>query len=214
MPFDLSIPFANSQKGGPSAPLLSDERAVLTQPYGGKWYHASKQGRMFTGNAANTGLTLPIFSNTAQVFGLWNPSGSGVNAIITGIRGTYVSATSVPGGYCLALSRNAGASLATGGISVFTEGTPERALLGTSIGGNKVRFTPSAATVIAPVIARQLGINQTTVPATDATNLFVAFKEDYDGDLVVTPNTAVWIAGNVATVCVICPSITWIEEPV
>ncbi len=214
MPFDLSIPYASSQKGGPSAPLLSDERALLIQPYGGKWYHAAKQGRMFTGNSAAAGAALPIFSNTAQVFGLWNPSGSGVNGIITGLRGAYVSGTAAAGGYCLGFSRNAGAGLATGGISAFTEGTPERALLGSAIGGNRIRFCPLTATVIAPVIARQLGINQTVPPATDATNLFVAFKEDFDGDLVLTPNTALWVCGNIATVCVIACSISWVEENV
>ena len=208
------LPYWNSAKGGETRPALSDERGLLMQQLGPKYYHLAKQGMVFTGNSAAGGSVLPIFSNTAQVFGIWNPAGSGVNACIINVRGTYVSTTGAAGGYVLAVCKNAGSAIATGGISVFTQGTPERGIVGSGLGGNKVLFTPSAATVIAPVILRQLGISQTVLTATDATNLWSAFKEDYDGDLVVAPNTAVFLAGNIATLCTIASSITWAEIPV
>src|SRR4051812_41287057 len=100
------MPFENQRKGGPAAPLLSDERAQLVQPYGGKWYHAAKQGRIFTGNDAAAGQVLPIYSATAQKFGIWNPPGSGVNGVLVNLRGTFVSTTGAAGGYALGLLRN------------------------------------------------------------------------------------------------------------
>lgn len=212
--FGLNFPFANPFRGSPAPPLLSDERGLLTQSVGGKWYHAAKQGRVFTGNMAATGIVLPIFSATAQVFGLWNPAGSGVNGVLVGLRGTYVDTTGAAGGYCLAVNKNIGGSLATGGISAFTDGTPERGMIGSGVGGNRIRFTPSAATTIAPTVARQLGVNQLVITATDATNGFFAFKEDFDGDLVLPPNTAIWVAGNIATLAKLAVSITWAEENV
>lgn len=208
----IELPFFNTFKGGEVSPLLSDERAQLVQQINGRWYHASKQGKLFIGNSAAGGSVLPIFSNTAQVFGLWNPAGSGVNGILVGLRGTYVSTTGAAGGYCLGLTRNAGSALATGGISAFTETAPERGLLGSNVGGNKIRFTASAATVLAPVIGRQLGQNQLVITATDATSPAYTFKEDFDGDVVLAPNTAIWLAGNIATLATYASSIMWVEE--
>lgn len=211
---ELLVPFNNGNKGGPTSPLLSDERALITQDRGGRWMHAAKQGRGFVGTAAATGVILPIFSNTAQVFGIWNPAGSGVNAIIASLRATYVSGTGAAGGYIFGVTKNAGASLATGGISVFTEAAPDPMILGGPTGGNKCRFTGSAATVLAPTIGRSLGISQLVTTAADATNVTFSFEVLFDGDLIVAPNTAIWLAGNIATVCVWAPSIAWVEENV
>lgn len=210
----IKFPFWNRAKGADTAPLLSDDNGLLMQPVGGKWMQASKHGKLYTGNMAATGIVLPLFSATAQVFGLWNPSDSGVNGWLVGVRATYVDTTGASGGYCLAVNKKIGASLATGGISAFTEGTPECGLIGSKLGGNRIRFTPSAATTIAPTVARQLGINQLVITATDATNMFSAFKEDFDGEFGIPPGTAVWLAGNIATLAKLACSISWVEEPV
>lgn len=208
------LTYANSVKGDEARPLISDNRSQLTQDSCGKWYHAAKQGRVFTGNAAAAGAVLPIYSNTAQVFGLWNPAGSGVNCVFINLAATYVSTTGAAGGFVLGIMKNAGASIATGGISVFTQGTPEPGIAGSQIGGNKVLFTPSAATVIAPTILRHLGVNQLVMTAADATNTTFAFYRDFDGELSVAPNNAVFLAGNIATLSIWAASLTWCEEPI
>lgn len=209
-----NLPFFNANKGAEAKPMLSDERALLTQSYGGKWYNAAKQGRVFTGNAAAAGSVLPIFSNTAQVFGIWNPANSGVNAVFINLAATYVSTTGAAGGFVLGVMKDAGSSKATGGISAFTEGTPERGLIGGQRGGNRVLFTPSAATVIAPTILRHLGINQLVLTAADTANTTFGYYRDFDGDLVVGPNHAVFLAGNIATLSIWAASLTWAEEPI
>lgn len=209
---NFRLPFFNSSRNEAS-PMLSDERGVLTQQACGKWYHLAKQGRVFTGNAAAAGAVLPIYTATAQVFGIWNPAGSNVNAVLISLRGTYVDTTGAAGGYCLAVNKNIGGQLATGAISAFTEGTPERGLVGATSGsgGNKVRFAPGAATTIAPTLLRQLGINQLVTTAAEDEQVTFAFKEDFDGDLVVGPGTAVWVCGNIATLSKWACSLTWAE---
>ena len=207
------LPYFNGSKAE-AKPVLSDDRALLTQPHGGKWAHLAKQGRVFTGNSAAAGSVLPIFSNTAQVFGLWNKASSGVNCVLINVASSYVSTTGAAGGYVLGVMKDAGSGLATGAISAFTAGTPERGLVGSGLGGNKVAFTPSAATVVAPTILRHLGIGQLVITAADATNTTFAFNKDFDGDLIIAPGNAVFLAGNIATLTIWAASITWAEVDV
>jgi hypothetical protein len=183
--------------------------------HNGRWYQACKEGRLFTGNAAATGLVLPIYSATAQLFGLWNPANSGVNLIVIGVRGAYVSTTGAAGGYCWGLLPNAGSNVATAApISAFTTTTPQKGLMGGSVGGNKVFFTGSAATVTTGlmVLGRQLGINQLVLTATEAVIGTFPFSEDYDGDFCVAPGNAVFLCGNISTLTTWAPSVVWAEE--
>jgi len=212
-----NLPFFNSQKGSEAKPMLSDDRGLLTQPAGGRWYHTAKQGKLFTGNSAAAGLVLPIYSNTAQVFGIWNPAGSGVNAVLVNLRMTYVDTTGAAGGYVLGLLRDAGAAVGTAApISAFTRTTPERGLFGAATGGNKVLFTGSAATVTTGlmVIGRNLGLNQLVTTAADATTVPWTMKEDFDGEISLSPGNAMFVAGNIATLSKWAVSLTWAEEPV
>jgi hypothetical protein len=212
MSLDIALPYANSAKGTPAPPLLSDERAQLTQPYAGSLYHLAKQGKVFTGNSDAAGTVLPIFSATAQKFGLWNPSGSGVIGILHQVAMTYVSTTGAAGGYVLAINKTVGAQIATGGISVFTEGVPENSL-GTT-GGNKIKFAPATATTIAPTIWRHLGMNQLVTTAADATTVPWTMTQKFDGDCLVYPGTAVWLCGNIATLTQWASCFVWAEVPV
>ena len=210
---NLQLPFRSPFKGVPGSPQMSDSGAVLVQSLADKHAQAAREGRLFIGSAAAAGAILPIFSATAQKFGIWNPAGSGVIANVIGLSMTYVSATAAAGGYVLAINRHAGSSLATGGISAFTEDLEVDNALSGKLGGNKVRFAPAAATTLAPVIWRHLGLNQDVIPATAAVTLAAHNHREFDGDCLVEPSTAVWIAGNISTICVWACSIAWIEEP-
>lgn len=212
-----TLPYANSMKGADAKPLMSDDRAQMVQPVGGRWYHAAKQGKLFIGNSAAAGLVLPIYSATAQLFGLWNKSNSGVNAVLASLRMTYVSTTGAAGGYVLGLLQNAGGSVGTAApISAFTPGAPLRGMMSEQTGGNRVSFTPSAATVTTGlmVVGRNLGINQLVTTAADATTTPWTAKEDFDGDVILPPGNALFVCGNIATLSVWAVSLTWAEEPV
>ncbi len=183
----------------------------------GKWYGASRAGKLFVGSAAASGIVLPIYSATAQVFGFWNPPQSGVNLVMVSLRMTYVDTTGAAGGYVWGLLRNVSAAAGTAApISAFTPTVPERGMMGGATGGNKVSFTGSACTVTTGlmVAARQIGLNQLVTTAADATTVPWTAREDYDGDLILAPGNGLFLAGNIATLTKWVPSATWIEEPV
>lgn len=181
------------------------------------WYSEAKAGRVFTGNAAATGLILPIYSGTAQLFGLWNRANSGVNLCVLGLRASLVDTTGAAGGFCWGLLQDAGSQVGTAApISAFTKTTALKGLMGGSTGGNKVDFTGSAATVTTGlmVIGRQLGINQLVLtPATTGATAF-NFAEDYNGTFNVAPGNAIFLCGNIATLSKWAPTVIWAEQPI
>jgi hypothetical protein len=176
---------------------------------------ATREGRLFSGTAAATGLVLPIYSATAQLFGLWNPANSGVNAFLVSVRLGYVDTTGAAGGFVWGLLRDAGSNVATAApISAFTDTTPERGLVGTAKGGNRVRFTGSAATVTTGlmVLGEQLGLNQLVLTAADATNPVFTVAREYRGETAITPGTALFLCGNISTLSKWVPTVKWVEE--
>lgn len=211
---DLLVPYFNTNRGAARSPMLSDDGGLLTQPASLALAHAAKQRKVFTAPAAAAGGVLPIFSNTAQLFGLWNPAGSGVVAIVREIAQTYVSTTGAAGGFVLGVVKNAGAGqgAAGQGITAWTD-IPvfDGRTNGKESTQNKCRAS-SAATVVAPVILRHLGLNQLVITAADATNVQWKAVSQFEGDLQVEPNTAIFLAGNIATLIIMAPSFTWEEE--
>lgn len=177
---------------------------------------AGLQGRIFVGNAAAAGFVLPIYSNTAQKFGLWNPAGNTKVAKILEITWSYVSTTGAAGGFVLGHVKQAPSAEATGAnISAFTDGVLNATIFNGRIGdpiAPTCRFTPSAATVTAPVIGRHLGINQLVLTATDATN--AQWKASYrpEGSLWLPAGNAIFLAGNIATLITAAPTIVWEEQ--
>lgn len=211
----FSLPFFNSARGGDAKPVLSDERATLVQSAEGTYWHAAKQRKVFTSNMAAAGAVLPIFSNTTQQFGLFNPLGSGVNCNIIEVALTYVDTTGAAGGYVLALVKNAGGGLATGGnVAAATVLSVWDGLSNGNASSASKAFGITAATVTAPVIWRHIGQNQLVTTAADATTVPWTAKARFDGDCGIQPGTALFVAGNIATLTKWACSITWSEEPV
>lgn len=175
------------------------------------WSPDVQAGRVFSATSAAAGVVLPIYSNTAQIVGLWNPGNSGVNCFIISVALTYVDTTGAATGFVLGINKSIGSSLATGGISAFTAAAPDRALGGT--GGNRVLCTTSAATTIAPTLWRSLGINQLVLTATDTATPPDRYRA-FDGDCVVPPNNAIWLGGNIAQLSKWVATICWSERPV
>lgn len=212
---NLWLPFRRNT-GDPAQPLLSDERALSTQAFQGAGYDAARRGRVFTGNMAAAGAVIPIYSNTAQVCGIWNPAGNKYNLVPLEIAVTYIDTTGAAGGYVLGLVAAAPSVVATAAsISAFTDG-----VLGTSIFNGLVgsgpaptcRFTPSAATVTAPVVLRHLGLNQNAFTAAGTGQMPYTSRIDFDGKLQIPPGNAIFFAGNIATLAKLAVSMTWAEE--
>src|SRR3990167_1732488 len=138
----------------------------MTTPSALSLYDSAVAGNLFTGSIAAAGVVLPIYSNTTQQCGLWNPVGSGKDIVLVKISLTYVDTTGAAGGFCLGYLSNAPAAIGTGlSITAFTE----TAAVSNYPGGgfaSVAKFGQGATlTVTAPVVKRQLGLNQNAFTA-------------------------------------------------
>lgn len=176
------------------------------------WYDLAKQGTVYTGNIAAAGVVLPIYSNTTQQVGLWNPVGSGKDILLMKIALTYIDTTGAAGGYCLGYLSNAPAAIGTGlAITAFTE----TAAVSNYPGGgfsSVAKFGQGATlTVTAPVVKRQLALNQNAFTAAGTGQMPYTAEITFDGEEVLTPGTAVFVCGNIATLAKFSGSIVWAE---
>ena len=177
------------------------------------WYGLAKQGRIFTGNIAAAGVILPIYSNTTQQVGLWNPYGNTKDLIVKNIALTYVSGTGAAAGFTIGYLGNAPAAVGTGlAITAFTETAAVPGYGSTGNLAQSAKFGQGATlTVSAPSLLRQLGLNQTVLTAATTSSPQWQTSFDFDGDLVVTPGSAIFLAGNIAQLSTWTGSITWAE---
>ena len=177
-------------------------------------YNVARQGKTFTGNIAAAGVVLPIYSNNTQQVGLWNPAGTGVDLVVRRIAMTYVSTTGAAGGYVIGQITGLGSAVATGtNITAFTETTPVSDYPGAGF-SSVAKFAQGATITVvgsAVTIKRHLGLNQLVTTAADATTVPWKADFEFDGDLVVTPGSAIFLAGNIATLSTWTGSITWSE---
>ena len=186
---------------------------ALRARYRGTGGDAARDGKLFHITAAAAGIILPIYSNTAQKFALWNPANSGVNAYIQNITLGYVNATLAASGIGIGLLLNAGNSVATAApMSVFTEVSPTRALSSVS-GGNRVRAAPGTITVTTGLmVLGPILWSQDALPATAAVNMAAQTFRDFNGELMLAPNTAMFLCGTIAQLGNWVPSVTWVED--
>jgi len=160
----------------------------------GKYYTSSYRGTAYIGTTAAAGVAFTTAASTAQTFGIWNRAGNTRNAVPQTLDVGPTTGTFVVGSLCHAVSLNAGAALATGGISAFTAGVAGTTILGGNLGpnpGNTVSFTPSAATTLASVFLMALNM---VFASTALTSPFVHY--DYEGGVIVPPNCALWLNSN------------------
>lgn len=175
-------------------------------------YNLAKQGRIFVGNVAAAGVVLPIYSNTTQQLGLWNPAGSSIDVILMRIALSYVDTTGAAGGYVLGYLGNAPATVASGAsISAFTE----TAGINTYIGNGRqqvAKFGQGATiTVTAPSILTALSLNQNAFTAAGTGQMAFNNEIKFAGEIVLTPGSAVFVAGNIATLAKWSGSLMWAE---
>lgn len=184
----------------------------MTTPDRLSLYDSALAGQIFTGNIAAAGVVLPIYSNTTQQVGLWNPVGTSKNLVLISLTLTYVDTTGAAGGFCLGYLSNAPAAIGTGlAITAFTE----TAAVSNYPGGgfsSIAKFGQGATlTVTAPVVKRQLGLNQTVLTAATTSSPQWSSSIDFHGEEVLTPGTAIFVCGNIATLSKFTGSLVWAE---
>lgn len=175
----------------------------------GKYYADAASGNVFIGSTAAAGTAFPISTGTAATFGLWNTSTT-KNAVLLHLSGSYTSGTIALG--TVGLTDVYATQVATGSnITAFTD-----AVVGTTIrnaivgGGNasRMRFTPSAATVVANTAFKWLGAGMES--ATAGLGIY-GFNHDFNGEVIVPPGRFVFVVGSVAQTGLFSMSLSWAE---
>lgn len=192
----------------------SAEGALVVQQLHGKYYEMARRGQVFIASTAVTGLALPIYSATAQLFMLWNPANSGYNLELIRAVWGKVSTTGSDGHLCWGYKTGMGSTTGTGApCSAYTAGSPVNALLG-STADSVANFAPATATVTAPSYLRPVGITQTEV-ADAQTDPPYACIEDFEmNPLIVAPGAGIFACQSVAASTVWAVSVTYAVVPV
>ncbi len=183
--------------------------ALIAQLHG-KWYTHAYRGNIFHGKTAAAGVLIPATAGTAQVFGIWNPQGSGVNVeMIAAYYGWVSTAGAVPAniGYDVVTPANALT------VTAITASAPANALVSAGK-ASKVLFTASAATTTASTVLGTNGMSHlTTIGATTTVCPFV-LSETFEGTIIVAPGSAIFVSGTVAPVDKFDIRWVWAEIPV
>lgn len=191
--------------------LFGKQSEAIVVELHGKYYTQAYRNNLYNGSTAIAGVAVPSYNTTAQTFGIWNPAGNTKNAVLVSLDIGLVSGALIASNWTLSASLNAGSALATGGISAFTSGTPIGGNIGVA-GGNTTRFTPSAATSLASTFAMTLGLSHVTTTTT--TNYEAKMNYDFDGKVIVPPNSALWVTNNAASGATADLTLFWEEVPV
>lgn len=178
----------------------------------GKYFLDTLAGNVFHGSTASAGVTLPAFSATAAVFGIWNPAGNTKNAWLISCSIGYVSTTAAPSNFCYGFQTGAGSAVGTAApVTAATLVAPVNGVLGSGF-ASSVKFFPATATLTAGCsLFRTMGISQlTTTAATTSAPWFTAV-ELFDGTVCVPPGCIFVVGGNVATTTVADVALVWEE---
>ena len=184
--------------------------ALVSQLHG-KWYTHTYRGNMFHGRTLAAGVNIPATAGTAQVFGIWNPYGSGVNVEMVAAYYGWVSTTGTPAniGYDFVPQ----ASPLT--VTAFTVTAPGsvNGMLGAGK-ASKTLFTGTAATTTASTYLGTNGMSQLTVTGTGNTAGWWSLAEYFEGTIIIAPGSALFPSGTVAPGTKFDIRWVWAEIPV
>lgn len=199
----LSVTYAG--KGGES--IVADAHGQL--------YNLAVRGNLFHATTATAGTIVPVMAtNLVSTFTLWNPAGSGKNAVL--YKWGMAHTTTVTVVSDVSLYYQVGVGGATTAPTSLTALVSKNCLLGA---GNPSLVTAySAATLTGALgtsgvgnIAKGPTLN--TFGAVTTTNPLV-IEYRFEGGLILPPGTLVTTAGNAAQTAAMNQTYWWAEVPI
>jgi hypothetical protein len=183
-----------------------------------KYYTSVYNGGFFVGQSVTpqTGILVPTYNSTSPTFGLWNPAGSGFNAVLAQFSMGFVSTTGAPANILYANLAGAGNAIATAApISAFTSTAPTNCLLGAG-NATQMKFTGVAAATntltTAGTIFATMGVSQlTTTGATTTAPMYTAI-DNIDGKIIVAPGNFFYVVGSAAPLTLFDMTLFWEES--
>lgn len=208
-----------SGKRGPASPVLGEQRQQLFDEMHGRYYQAAKNGRLFNQTTTPLGLAIPIYTGTAPRVALWNPTGSGVDAVLVSISAQRVSGTTVEFGAGLMRVLGAGSSSATGAvITAFPGAGNVAATLPTNaiVGGGAASQVLSTASGTVTTTAGAAGdffysLFHSYAAVSSSTADGTPWTHDFDGKVIVPPGVMIYLAASVASVALYATTLVWEE---
>ena len=194
----------------------------LASSLNGKYLEHVLRGNAFFASTVVAGLAVPINTTTAPEVMLWNPAGSGVDAVLVRYAASQSSGTTAGGSIGLmtpvVATKLLGGPATGGAITVYAEN-----VLGTNVfncklnSGNrpKVKSSTQGTNTLgaAGVWIKSLGLQFGAIITTSAVHTGSNFVYDFDGEFVLPEGTAVYVASAIASVALFQQSWTWYEVP-
>lgn len=222
----VGAPSSTSAADGTNLPVVQGKQGdAVTAQMHGTYFTQTYRGNCFWGSTAAAGLTLGLVTTSGAIVALllWNPQGSGKNAVLMACTITGTTAATTADGYGYAFIPKAGASTGLAGAAPFTVFTQITATRGNSIIGQtgqlgSVCLLGSGATTTAttgqPLFIRAFGASIGTGAIT-AFSVMPSIREDFDGTLIIPPDTAFLVGTTITTSGQTATqvSLTWLEVP-
>ena len=176
---------------------------------GGKYWNETMTGNVFIGSTAAAGTTLPLATGTAMTFGVWNTS-TDFNIVMLKCNIGFTSGTIALGEF--GWTDVSATVVATGSnITAFTDGAVGTTIRNGIIGGgnaSRMRFTPSAATIVASTACYWMGSAHEGATGVGPAN---TISHDFDGLFVLPPGKAAFLVGSIAQTALFSLSLAWSE---
>jgi hypothetical protein len=187
---------------------------IVTELHG-KYYAQAQRGNLFIGSSPIAGVAIPISTSTSPTPCLWNPAGSGKNAILVSYYIGYSGGTGVVGALGYYAVTGAGAAIGTGApFSAFAATTPTNALIGA---GNasvmKWSSTGTCTLTTAGTLVRGFGVGQ-SAPVSAGTSIWGLYVDQFDGTMIVPPGVAIYPAATAASGDTFVQTFIWYESPI
>lgn len=196
-------------------PQGKQSEQIVTELHG-KYYPWAYRGRVFIGATPISGVAIPISSTVAPTPVLWNPIGSGVNAVLIRYTSAYTGGTGVVTGFGYYALTNAGSQIGTAAPVVsFAGTTPANAMIG---GGanSKVRWssTGTVTLIAAGTLVRPMNLGQAVAAATSTNLPQGGVSEDFEGTMIIPPGVLFYPAATAASGATFAQTLIWYEAPV
>lgn len=193
-------------------PLNADGSLFMGGSHG-KYYEAASKGRVFIQTTTPLGLAIPIYTATAPRIALFNPKGSGRNAVLLRLAANRASGVTVAFTAGFMRVVNVGATAATGApVTVFGQTDPFNALVGGGQASHMLSTASGTVTTTAGVAGDFFYSLFHSYAGVDASAINDnPIVHDFDGAVIVPPGVMVWLAASVASVALYATSLMWEE---
>lgn len=202
---------------GSDYPLLGGKMGEgIVAELHGKYYTQTYRQKLWCASLTSASAIPLAATNATPNFIIWNPAGNQTNVVLVRLNVGFSAGTGVAGTIGYSYIPLAGAGVAgTSAISAFTAGPAlQSGVIGQKYGGNVLFGSAATVTGTAPNIpVRWRWSNLSQGAALTSTAAMYSLYEDFDGNGILPPNTALYLDASVAIAETVMISLIAYEMP-